>query len=220
MDNDYLCNNPWIGQQPDEADHIIDYLNSDQGIMFPTSEFVESPEVYSDGIRESLREPADADNGLPPLILPPAVDEYDADAEDVYLNDPDVRAYASLADNCWDYILQPLLSALRPLRGLPCILIMPFHFLLLDLYCIITDMDGPFLRQIIPVILVEVAERYEPGAGFLVNVVVGLMPHILEQLRPTLVAYGGRLSDLCDEFQGFLILCVDKSQNRRSRNVC
>ncbi|PNP76838.1 hypothetical protein FNYG_09854 [Fusarium nygamai] len=135
-------------------------------------------------IRQPLREPADADVDIPPLILPPALDEFDVDFEEIDLDDPDVPAYLSLAEDCWDYILEPLLNALRPLRGLPSILIMPVHFLLLNLYCIITGMDGPFLRRLIPVILVEVAERYEPGAGFLVNVVVGLTPHILQQLRP------------------------------------
>ncbi|KAF5532218.1 hypothetical protein FMEXI_12530 [Fusarium mexicanum] len=138
--------------------------------------------------------------------LPSAVDEYDADAEEIDLNEPNVPAYLSLVEDCWDYIVQPLMNALRPLRGLPYFLIMPIYFLVLNLYCIITGMDGPFLRQIIPVILVEVAERYEPGAGFFVNVVVGLMPHIWEQLRPTLEEYGGRLSDLYNEFEVFIIL--------------
>lgn len=63
-------------------------------------------------------------------------------------------------------------------------------------------MDGPFVRQIISVILVEAAERYEPGAGFYVNVVIGFMPHISERFRPTLAL----LSQLCDQCQVFLII--------------
>ncbi|KAM0216900.1 hypothetical protein ACHAPA_011993 [Fusarium lateritium] len=98
------------------------------------------------------------------LNLQPAFDEHDADPEDIDLNNPDVPAYLSLAEDCWDFILQPLFNALRPLRGLPYFLIMPIHFLLLNTYCIITGMDWLLARRIIPVILVEVAERYEPGA--------------------------------------------------------
>ncbi|KAI6757078.1 hypothetical protein HG530_011676 [Fusarium avenaceum] len=61
------------------------------------------------------------------LNLQPAFDKHDADPEDIDLNNPDVPAYLSLAEDHWDYILQPLFNALRPLRGLPYFLIMPIH---------------------------------------------------------------------------------------------
>ncbi|RBA15876.1 hypothetical protein FPRO05_12097 [Fusarium proliferatum] len=127
MDNDNVYENPWAGQQPDDIEHVINYLNSDYG---------------------------------------------------------------------------PLLLALRPLRNLPHTLIIPIHHLLLTLDCIFTRMNGPFVRQLIPVILVEVAERYEPGAGFYVNVVIGFMPHISERFRPKLAL----LSQLGDQCQVFLII--------------
>ncbi|KAF5585097.1 hypothetical protein FPCIR_8455 [Fusarium pseudocircinatum] len=187
MENDHLDmagDNPWIGQQPNEADHVIEYLNSEQGIMFPTHEFVESPEVYADGIHQPLREPADADDDIPPLVLPPALDEFNVDFEEINLDDPHVPAYRLLAEDCWDYIIEPLLSALILLRGVPPFLIMPVYILLLDLYCIVTGKDCLFFRRLFTVVLVEIAERYEPGAGYLVTALVGLTPYILEQLRP------------------------------------
>ncbi|KAF5549753.1 hypothetical protein FNAPI_7929 [Fusarium napiforme] len=228
MDNDYLRDNPWIGQQPEEADRVIDYLNSDQGIMFPAHEFVESPDTYANGIRQPLREPADADNDIPPLNLPPALDDFEVDIEEIDLDDPHVPANRPLAEDCWDFIFEPLLSALILLRGVPPFLVMPIYLLLLYLYCTVTGKDGLFFRRLFPVVLVEIAELYEPGAGFLVTAVIGLTPYILEQLPPIVLTNNQRLAlrtfgitvlyafllILVSEFQ------VDKSRKWCSRNVC
>ncbi|RBQ80108.1 hypothetical protein FVER14953_21710 [Fusarium verticillioides] len=113
-------------------------MTSDQRIMSPTHEFVESPEAYADGIRVPLREPADAKDDIPPLNLPSALDDFDVDFEAIDLDDLHVPTYLPLAEDCWDYIVEPLLSALILLRRVPSFLVMPIHILLLNRYCIIT----------------------------------------------------------------------------------
>ncbi|KAG9494803.1 hypothetical protein J7337_013942 [Fusarium musae] len=122
--------------------------------MFPTHEFVEIPEIYADGIRQPLRGPVDADDDLPPLNLPPALDELDVNFEEIDLDDPHVPAYMPREEDSWDYIVEPLLSALILLQGVPSTLIMSIHILLLNLYCIATGNDRLFLRRLLPVVVV------------------------------------------------------------------
>ncbi|CVL07144.1 uncharacterized protein FMAN_15288 [Fusarium mangiferae] len=96
MDNDYHYDNPWAGQQPDDTEHVINYLNSDHGIMFPTNEFTESPEDYSAGIHNPALPPAEVDG----FALPPAIDEHDLDAGELHLNDLYPQAHTPLAEAC------------------------------------------------------------------------------------------------------------------------